>query len=147
MICWCNKFCLSLAYISLSLLICARFLCKKESLDFIFMKVAHCFSEVLGACSYGSCCCCYLAARSCLALCDPMDSSPPGSSVHGISQARILGLVATFYSKVSSWPRDLTQVSCIESGFCTTEPPEKSHSCIITTSINLQCIFHISLIN
>ena len=113
MICWCNKFCLSLAYISLSLLICARFLCKKESLDFIFMKVAHCFSEVLGTCSYGSCCCCYLVARSCLTLCDPMDSSPPGSSVHGISQTRILRWVAIFFFRGSSQPRDQTWVSCI----------------------------------
>ena len=89
MICWCNTFCLSLAYISLSLLICARFLCKKGSLDFIFMKVAHSFSEVLGTCSYGSCC--YLVTRSCPTLCDPMDSSPLGSSVHGISQTKYWG--------------------------------------------------------
>ena len=33
---------------------------------------------------------CYLVTKSCLTLCDPMDCSPPGSSVHGISQARIL---------------------------------------------------------
>ena len=35
--------------------------------------------------------CCVQLPQSCLALCDPMDSSPPGSSVHGILQARILG--------------------------------------------------------
>ena len=34
---------------------------------------------------------CCLLTKSCLTLCDPMDCSPPGSSVHGISQARILG--------------------------------------------------------
>jgi len=33
-------------------------------------------------------CCCWLVIRSCPALYDPMDCSPPGSSVHGISQAR-----------------------------------------------------------
>ena len=33
---------------------------------------------------------CCLVIKSCLILCDPMDYSPPGSSVHGISQARIL---------------------------------------------------------
>ena len=42
----------------------------------------------------------------CLNLCDPMDCSPPGSSVHGISQARILEWVAI--SRGSSWPRDWT---------------------------------------
>ena len=42
------------------------------------------------------CCCCCLVAKSCLTLCDPMDCSPPGSSVHGISQARILERVAVF---------------------------------------------------
>ena len=48
-----------------------------------------------------------------------MDSSPPGSSVHGISQARILEWVAISFSRGSSWPRDRTQVSCIADGFFT----------------------------
>ena len=42
---------------------------------------------------------------------DPMDYSPPGSSVHGILQARILEWVAIFFSMGSSQPRDQTQVS------------------------------------
>ena len=42
-----------------------------------------------------------------------MDGSPPGSSVHGILQARILAWVVASYSRESSWPRDWTQVSCI----------------------------------
>ena len=42
-----------------------------------------------------------------------MDSSPPGSSVHGILQARILEWVAISFSRESSQPRDQTQVSCI----------------------------------
>ena len=46
-----------------------------------------------------------------------MDCSPPGSSVHGILQARILEWVARSSSRGSSWPRDLTQVSCIAGGF------------------------------
>ena len=45
--------------------------------------------------------------------CDPMDYSPPGSSVHGISQARILEWVASSFSGGSSQARDWTQVSCI----------------------------------
>ena len=39
-----------------------------------------------------------LIAQSCLTLCDTMDYSPPGSSIHGILQARILEWVAIFFS-------------------------------------------------
>ena len=44
-------------------------------------------------------------------LCDPVDCSPPGSSIHGIPQARILEWVAISFSRGSSQPRDRTQVS------------------------------------
>ena len=50
--------------------------------------------------------CVCLVAQSCLALCDPMDCSSPGSSVHGILQARILEWAAIPFSRGSSWPRD-----------------------------------------
>ena len=49
-------------------------------------------------------------AQSCPALCDPMDCSPPGSSVHLISQARLLEWTAISFSRGSSRPRDQTQV-------------------------------------
>ena len=52
-------------------------------------------------------------ALSCLTLCKPVDCSLPGSSVHGILQARILEWVAISFSRGSSQPRDWTQVSCI----------------------------------
>ena len=52
-------------------------------------------------------------AQSCPTLCDPMDCSPAGSSVHGIFQAWILEWVAVSFSRGSSWPRDRTQVSRI----------------------------------
>ena len=45
---------------------------------------------------------CAKSLQSCLTLCDPMDYSPPGSSVHGILQARILEWVAIFFSRGSS---------------------------------------------
>ena len=51
-----------------------------------------------------------LVAQSCPALYDPMVCSPPGSSVHGILQARILEGVAVPFSRVSSWPRDQTHI-------------------------------------
>ena len=52
-------------------------------------------------------------AQSCLTVCDPVDCSPPGSSVHGILQARILEWVAISFSRGSSQPRDRTRVSRI----------------------------------
>ena len=60
-----------------------------------------------------------LVTQLCLTLCDPMDYSPPGSSVHGILQARILESVTISFSRGSSWPRDRTQVSCIAGKFFT----------------------------
>ena len=54
----------------------------------------HCESEV---------------AQSCLTLCDPMNCSPPGSSILGIFQARILEWVAISFSRRSSQPRDQTR--------------------------------------
>ena len=51
--------------------------------------------------------------QSCLTLCNPMDYSLPGSSIHGIFQATILEWVAISFSRRPSWPRDWTWVSCI----------------------------------
>ena len=64
-----------------------------------------------------------LVTKLCPTLCDPMDCSPADSSVHGISQARILEWAAISSSRGSSRPRDQTQVSRTASGFSTTEPP------------------------
>ena len=61
--------------------------------------------------------------QSCPTLCDPMDCSPPGSSVHGILQVRILKWVAMPSSRGTSQPRD--HVSCIAGGFFTPGPPRK----------------------
>ena len=63
-----------------------------------------------------------------LTLCDPMDGSPPGSSVLGIFQVRMLEWVSIFSSRDSSRPRARSCVSsvlCIASGFFTTAPPGK----------------------
>ena len=67
--------------------------------------------------------CCCLVAKSYL-FCDPIN--PPGFSVHGLSQARILEWVAIYSSRRSSQPRDWTRVSFISDRFFTTEPPGKS---------------------
>ena len=58
-------------------------------------------------------------AQSCLILCDPMDYSPPGSSVHGILQATILQWVTILFSRESSQLRDRAWVSCFAGGFFT----------------------------
>ena len=58
------------------------------------------------------CGCCAKSLQSCPTLYDPMDCSLPGSSVHGISQARVLEWVAISFSWGSSQPRDWTHVSC-----------------------------------
>ena len=54
-----------------------------------------------------------LVAKSCPTFCDPMDCSPSGSSVHGISQARTLEWVPIPSSMESSGHRDQTYISCI----------------------------------
>ena len=51
--------------------------------------------------------------------CNPMDCSPPGSSVHEYFQARILEWTAISFSRGSSWPRNWTQVFCIAGRFFT----------------------------
>ena len=67
-------------------------------------------------------------AQSCWTLWDPMDCSLPGSSVHGILQARILEWVAISFSRRSSQPRDWAPVSHIVGRRFTSEPPGKSCS-------------------
>ena len=70
-------------------------------------ELSSCGSRGLKSASISS------SAMSQVTLCDPMDYSPTGCSVHGILQARILKLVAIPFSRGSSWPRDWTRVSCI----------------------------------
>ena len=67
-----------------------------------------------------------LVTQSCPTLCNPLDCSPPGFPVHGISQARILEWVAISSSRGSFWPRDQTHVSYIAGRFFTAEPSEIS---------------------
>ena len=71
--------------------------------------------------SVKACLCCVL--KSCLTLCDPMDCSLPGSSVHGVLQAEILEWIAMPSARRSSQPRDRTQSlpsPALAGGFFTT---------------------------
>ena len=56
---------------------------------------------------------CWPVAQLCPTLCHPMECSPPGSSFHGISQARMLEWAATPSSRGLSWSRDWTLFACI----------------------------------
>ena len=78
-------------------------------------------------------------AQLCPTLCDPMDCSPPGSSIHGILWARILEWVAISFSRGSSWPRDQTQVA-LQADTLTSEPPGKPS--IICKNTKWLCCTH-----
>ena len=95
----------------------------------------HCW--VFQMCWHSECSCACMCAKlpqSCLTLCNPMDSSSPGSSVHGILQARILGWAAISFSRGSFWPRDWIHISwslALAGGFFTTEPPGNTWTYIL----------------
>ena len=65
-------------------------------------------------------------AQLCLTLCNPMDCSPPGSSLHGDSQGKDTGVAS---SRGSSHPRDRTQVSLIAGGFFTVWATREAQQC------------------
>ena len=87
---------------------------------------------------------CVLVAQLCPTLCDPMDCSPPDSSVYGILQARILGWVAIPFSKVSSQPRHWTRVFCIAGRFftiwATREASSIVYACVIDEQSNKSAV-------
>ena len=79
------------------------------------------------------CVCASSVVQSCLTLGDPLDCSPPGSSVHGIFQTRIPEWVAISSSKGSF--QSVSCVSCIASRFYTAEPSRKSDIRILKTNM------------
>ena len=91
-----------------------------------------------------------LIAQLCLILFDPVNCSPPGSSIHGVLQTRILEWVATPFSRGSSWPSNQTRDSRITGGFftvwATRETPYPHDIYFITGGLHLlthfACIFH-----
>ena len=87
--------------------------------------------------SIGFCCC--LATESCLTLWDPMDCSPPGSSIHGLLQATVLEWVAISSSRGSSWPTDGTQVSCVCRQILCLLNYEGTHNMFTSCSKIMQC--------
>ena len=87
-------------------------------------------------------------SQSCLTLCDLMDCSPPGSSVHGILEAEILEWVAMPFSRGSSQPRNRTQVSQITGRFFTVWATREAHggtyaNSVVTSPVNCcHCILN-----
>ena len=75
--------------------------------------------------------------QSCPTLCNPVDCTVSGASVHGILQARILEWVAVPFSRGSSQPRDGTQVSCIAGGFFTLWTTKKKESEVAQSCLTL----------
>ena len=81
--------------------------------------------------------------QSCLTLCDPMDCSPPGFSVHGILQARILEWAAMPSYRGSFRPSDWTCVSCLlcwQTGSVPLAPPGKALWLPYTIAISPQVV-------
>ena len=90
-----------------------------EQLTLTMTQQSHYWTCILRVC---------VCAQPCPTLYDPMDCSPPGSSVLGIVQARILEWVAISSSRGSSWPRSQIHISSISytgRQIFTTEPPGK----------------------
>ena len=85
---------------------------------------------------------CAQSFQSCRTLCNPVDCSPPGSSVHGILQARILEGVAISFSRRSSHPMGQTcisHISCIAGRFFTNWVTVPSQKQILSQFLNHQC--------
>ena len=92
-----------------------------SSEQWICFRVCVCVCVCMCVCV----CVCVLVAQLCPTLCDPMDYSPPGSSVQGLLQARILEWVAVPSSRGSSRPRDQTRSPGLQAGSLLSEPPGK----------------------
>ena len=82
-----------------------------------------------------------ILAQSCPTLGDPMDYSSPGSSVHGILQARILQWAAMPSSKGSSQPRNRTRSPALQADSLPSEPPGKPKNTGVGSLSLLQGIF------
>ena len=88
---------------------------------------------------------CVKWVTQCLPLCDPLDCSPAGSSVHGISQARILEWIAISFSRGSSRPRNQTHVSCITGGSFMDWAIREAQQELIWPQLEAECLHSVQL--
>ena len=94
-------------------------------------------------CSFCTC------LRECVlsdSVCDPMDCSSPGSSVHGILHSRILGWLAISSSRRSSQPRDQTCISYIAGGFFTAESLQNPYTHMLYFTVKMMPMMGIFLV-
>ena len=99
--------------------------------------------DSLHLCWVDSVCVCAQSLQMCLTLCDHMDCSPPGSSVRGILQARILEWVCHFLlQEIFPTPGIEPRSPALASGFVTTEPPGKHtfHRHFSCTDVQMLCL-------
>ena len=89
--------------------LCWRIWSKKDQSSWRSPACSFCIFHRFSGRKNNLCCMYAKLLQSCLTLCDPMECSPPGSSVYGILQARILEWVAMSSSRGSSQPRDQTK--------------------------------------
>ena len=109
-----------------------------SSCSFAVVPLTHCSYDLFILVDVLTCEFVCVCSQLYLTLWDPMNCSLPGSSVHGISQTRMLEWIATSFSSGFSRPRDWTIGSCL---FFTTEPPGKPicEFTVINNSIKLGC--------
>ena len=89
------------------------------------MQFGPCLEILLSVCVCVCVCVCVLVTQSCPTLHDPMDCKLPGSSVHGVLQARGLEWVASSFFREFSWPRNWTQAPTLQADSLPSEPPGK----------------------
>ena len=107
--------------------------CRKVSWVFCLLKLYCCKTKTIVGLMLG----CSVVSDSC----NPMDYSPPGSSVHGISQRRTLKWVAITFSRGSSPPRDQMQVSYIARGFFNSWTTREAPYCVyVSLKYILKCL-------
>ena len=82
-----------------------------------------------------------VVTQLCLTLCDPMDCSLPGFTVHGLLQARILEWVATPFCRGSPQPRGRTGVSCVAGRFFTIWATRRPTRMSTTSFLRKLCLY------
>ena len=96
-----------------------------KTLSHLWSLLEHSYMKICKV-RWGSNMCSCSVTKSCLALCNPMDCTLPGFSVHGISQARIPEWVAISFSRLIFLTQALNPMSsALAGGFFTTKPPGK----------------------
>ena len=125
------NFCIIITHIGLA----------KSSFGFFWATVCKNPNELFG--QPNSICVCTCVSHLCTTLCNPMDCSPPGSSVHGILQVRTLEWVAIPFSRGTSWPSNGTSISWLQADSLPSELPGKRYN--ISMYLHIDISINISI--